>query len=460
MRSELIDQIKQIVGEDHFSDSLIDMVSFASDASVIQGRPQAAVWPQCTGQVSRLLELAQKEGIPVTPRGSGTGLAGLAVPLKGGLVMDMSRMNRILEISIKDRLAIVEPGVIYETLQKQLAKDNFFFPPDPSSGKVATLGGNVATNAGGIKGAKYGVTKDYVLGLTVVLPGGRILETGAKCIKSVSGYDLTKLFVGSEGTLGVITKITLKVSPRPRFSRAAMAAFQSLPQAGQAVTEIMASGVIPSIMEIMDKTTIGLLNDYADVGLPNAGAILMAETDGFTEEETRAQMALVIYKFRQCGASMVKEAATKEEAEALWAARKSSFAVRTRIKGAVMVEDLAVPLSQVAPAFEIVVDIAHKYDLIMPAVGHVGDGNLHPSFCFDASDEDEVERVHQAGAELFKRIVGLGGTLTGEHGIGAAKAPFMHFEHNPVAMEVMRGLKSFFDPRGIMNPGKMALQDE
>ncbi len=447
-----------IVGEENYTDNLIDLISYSKDASEHRHRPDAAVWPATAEEISAILKLANKDRFPVVPRGAGTSLAGLAVPEKGGVILDLVRMNKIISVSVTDRLAIVQPGVVYADLERALAPHDFFFPPDPASGTVATLGGNVATNAGGIKGAKYGTTKDYVLALQIVLPDGRVMRTGSKCMKSSSGYDLTKLFVGSEGTLGVVTEITLKINPKPSLTSTAMATFEDLEDAGRAVSEIMHSGILPSALEVVDQQTLIAINQNTDLNLPEVEAILIAETDGHTREETQFQLNKVIEIFKKNNASTVKQAATKEEAEALWTARKSAYAVMSRINNSLAVEDLSVPMSKVPNILKALSDLAKKYDLKIPTVGHAGDGNLHPTISYDGTNPDEVKRVEQASAELFEKVIELGGTLTGEHGIGLAKAPFMHLEHDPVAMDVMRSIKKSFDPNNILNPGKMALE--
>ena len=447
-----------IVGEENYTDNLIDLISYSKDASEHRHRPDAAVWPATAEEISAILKLANKDRFPVVPRGAGTSLAGLAVPEKGGVILDLGRMNKIISVSVTDRLAVVQPGVVYADLERALAPHDFFFPPDPASGTVATLGGNVATNAGGIKGAKYGTTKDYVLSLQVVLPDGRVMRTGSKCMKSSSGYDLTKLFVGSEGTLAVVTEITLKINPKPSLSSTAMATFEDLEDAGRAVSEIMHSGILPSALEVVDQQTLIAINQNTDLNLPEVEAILIAETDGHTREETQFQLNKVIEIFKKNNASTVKQAATKEEAEALWTARKSAYAVMSRINNSLAVEDLSVPMSKVPNILKTISDLAKKYNLKIPTVGHAGDGNLHPTISYDGTNPDEVKRVEQASAELFEEVIELGGTLTGEHGIGLAKARFMTMEHDPVAMDVMRSLKKSFDPNNILNPGKMALE--
>jgi glycolate oxidase len=457
LKEETSNALIEIVGEKNYTDKIIDMIAYAKDASQNKHRPDAAVWVESADQVSAILRLANQERFPVIPRGAGTGLSGMAVPSEGGLVMDMAKMNKIVRISIEDRLAVVQPGVVYEDLENALAPYSFFFPPDPASGKVSTLGGNVATNAGGIKGAKYGTTKDYVLALEVVLPDGRILHTGSLCMKSVSGYDLTRLFVGSEGTLGVITEITLKINPKPGLASTALATFDDLEDAGKAVCEIMHSGILPSVLEVVDQQTLIAINEDTGMNLPEVEAILLAETDGNTAEETIYQMNKIIEIFKANNASSVREAESQEEAEALWTARKSAYAVLARINNSLVVEDLTVPMSKVADMLKAISDISRRYDLKIPTVGHVGDGNLHPVVCFDGTNSEECRRVHEASSELFNKVIELGGTLTGEHGIGLDKARFMPLEHDEVAMDMMRSLKRLFDPNNILNPGKMGL---
>ncbi len=457
MDERILQTLERILGQENVSDRLIDLVAYATDASEYTHRPQAAVWPRSPEEVSEVLKVASEERIPVTPRGAGTGLTGLAVPQAGGLVMDLSRMNRILELRIEDRVAVVQPGVVYQDLQLALEPHGFFFPPDPASGIVSTLGGNVACDAGGIKGAKYGTTKNYVLALQVVLADGRILTTGSRCIKSVSGYDLTQLFVGSEGTLGVITEITLKISPKPLQTSTAMAVFETLEDAGRAVGEIMRSGILPSALEIIDRQTLIAINQNTDLNLPEAEAILVAEADGQTLEETGFQIARIVAIFERNRAVEVRQGRSQAESDALWKARKSAGAVISRINKNRVVEDLAVPISRVPEMLKAIAEIGRRYELKIPTVGHAGDGNLHPAITFDSRQPGELERVEAAGAEILKAALALGGTLTGEHGIGLAKAGFMPLEHDPLRMELMRAVKRLFDPLNILNPGKMGL---
>lgn len=457
------EKIKQsliaIVGDRNYTDNLLDMVSYSYDASEHSHRPSCGVWPQSTGQVAEILKLANKEKIPVIPRGAGTGLSGMAIPVRGGIVLDLSHMNEILEINIEDRLAVVQPGVVYEDFQNALAPTGFFFPPDPASGKASTLGGNVATNAGGLKGAKYGTTRDYVLALKVVLPDGRVMKTGSRAMKSVSGYDLTRLFVGSEGTLGVVTEMTFKISPKPTATSTTLATFDDLEDAGHALTEVMHSGIIPSALEILGRETILAINQNTDLALPEVDMMVLVETDGYTRGETEYQMAKVIEVFEKNNPREIKQARTQEEADELWQARKSAYAVLARIKTHFVLEDVTVPMSRIAELLKGIEDIARKHAIQIATFGHAGDGNLHPQILYDGYDPEQVKLMEEASADLFKLAIDLDGTLTGEHGIGLSKAPFMTLEHDEVEMEVMRGLKGFFDPNNILNPGKMALED-
>ncbi len=457
MEEKIKERLRNIVGEENFSAATIDRVAYSKDSWDYKHRPDAAAWPLSVEHVSEILKVANSENFPVVARGAGTGLGGQAVPCQGGLILDMCRMDKIIEINIGDRLVVVQPGVVYAELERSLNPYGFFFPPDPASSESCTLGGNVATNAGGIKGAKYGTTKDYVLALEIVLADGRIIHTGSKCMKSSSGYDLTKLFVGSEGTLGVITEIILKINPKPLLVSTAMATFQDLEDAGRAVSQIMHTGILPSSLEIVDHQSISVIRENTSLDIPDVEALLVAEADGYTSAETEYQINKVMNICKDNNAVSVKKAETDEEANQLWRARKSVYGIFAKINNNLSVEDLSVPMSKVPEMLTAISDIAAKYNLKMPTVGHVGDGNLHPTICFDGTDKGEVERVEKAIAELFQKVVALEGTITGEHGIGLAKAQFMEWEHDQGSMEVMRSIKQVMDPKNILNPGKMGL---
>ena len=446
----------ETVGEKNYTDSLIDMVSFSYDASEHSHRPLCAVWPSSAEEVSKILIFCAGEKIPVIPRGAGTGLSGMAVPIQGGVILDLSRMNRIVRISIEDRLAVVEPGVVYADLEKALEPFGFFFPPDPASGKVSTLGGNVATNAGGLKGAKYGTTRDYVLGLQVVLPDGRIMRTGSKAMKSVSGYDLTRIFVGSEGTLGVVTEVTLKINPKPTASSTALATFDSLEDAGRAINQIMHSGIIPSALEILGRETLAAINENTDLNLPEVDAMLLAETDGYTREETDYQIRKVIGVFEDNNAREVKQARTDKEVEDLWAARKSAYAVLARIKSHFVLEDVTVPMTNIAKLLEGIAEISERYGLKIATFGHAGDGNIHVNVLrMGAGDTTWNEELPRAIEEIFRLTVSLGGTISGEHGIGYSQRRYLPIRMSERELELQRTIKTALDPRGILNPGKI-----
>jgi glycolate oxidase len=323
---------------------------------------------------------------------------------------------------------------------------------------VSTIGGNVATNAGGVKGAKYGTTRDYVLDLEVVLPNGSVLHTGSKTMKCVSGYDLTRLFVGSEGTLGVVTEITLKINPTPQTTTTCSATFNDLQQAGKAVGEIMRSGIIPSVLELMDSPSLQAVNQATDLNLPEVAAMLLVETDGYIQQESDYQMDKIVEALRNNNAVEIVQASTVEEAEKLWAARKAIYGVLTRLNYNVLAEDIVVPISKVAEMLAGILDIGRRHNILIATVAHAGDGNIHPVLVYDGTNPDETARVKQVEADLFKLAIDLGGTLTGEHGVGISKARYMNLEHNPVFMQVMNGLKNLFDPNAILNPGKLGLE--
>ncbi len=457
MQQAVKEALRRIVGEANFTDQLIDLVSYSSDASEHMHRPEAAVWPQDAEQVRAIVQLANAEGFPVIARGAGTGLSGLSVPVRGGLVLDLSRMDQILEISIGDRVAVVQPGVVYGNLEKALAPYGYVFPPDPASGKACTLGGNVSTNAGGVKGAKYGTTRDYVLGLRVVLGDGRLMKVGTRAMKTSSGYDLTRLFVGSEGTLGIITEIILKISPKPLATATTLAVFDNLEDAGRAVSGVMSSGVIPSVLEVLGRETLKAINQNTDLALPEVDALLLAETDGYTQGEADFQMEEVVAQFQANHARQISRAESAAQAAELWKARKSCVPVLARLRPSFILEDITVPISQVAPTLRGVQEIAARHRVQIATFGHAGDGNLHPQIIYDADDPEESRRVEAAAHDLFQLAVDLGGTLTGEHGIGLSKAAYMELEHDPVAMDLMRSIKKVCDPHNILNPGKMAL---
>jgi glycolate oxidase len=455
----MFQKLIEIVGKDNFTDQLEELVPYSYDASMNVHRPDAAVWPESTEQISEIIKFANENKIPVVPRGAGTSLSGGVVPIHGGIIIDLSRMNRILEISIENRYARVQAGVVCEDLNSEFATDRFTFPPDPASSSVSTIGGNVSTNAGGIKGAKYGTTRDYVLGLQVVLPTGEVMHTGSYTMKCVSGYDLAKLFIGSEGTLGVITEVTLKINPIPRHAMTAVATYVRLEDAGKAIFQTMTSGIIPSVMEILDKVTLKSIKENTDVDLPDAEAMILTETDGYTWEEVESQMEVVLGNLKQNNPSMIKTAKDEKERLNLWKARKSAYATLARASHSFVLDDVTVPISKIPELLVGIQNISQKHGIVVATFGHAGDGNLHPQILYDEYDPEQVEKMEKAEEEIFRLAISLNGTLTGEHGIGLSKAHYMTLEHDPVEMALMKKIKRTLDPNNIMNPGKRALDD-
>ncbi|MEW6662444.1 MAG: FAD-binding oxidoreductase [Bacillota bacterium] len=459
MQPAIISELITIVGKENVYTSFEDLFCYTYDASFVpvsaENVPGAAVYPGSAGEVAEVLKLAYREKIPVIPRGAGTNVSGGTLPARDCIVMVLTRMNRILEIDQANLIAVVEPGVVTAHLQREVEKLGLFYPPDPASQAYSTLGGNVAECAGGPRGVKYGVTKDYVLGLEVVLPTGEIMETGGRTVKNVAGYDLTKLFTGSEGTLGVITRITLKLLPLPEAKKTLLVVFDQIEQAAEAVSGIIAGGIIPTTLELLDNVYIRNIEEYAKVGFPvEAEAVLLIEVDGDSEViDKEARKIKTICE--ELGAVQVRVANTKEEAEELWRARRSAFAAVARINPTIIGEDVTVPRTNIPAMVKEIQAIARKYSVIIAVVGHAGDGNLHATFLCDERNEEEMNRVEQAVKEVLAAALRLGGTLTGEHGIGRMKAKFLPDQLGNVSYQVMKSIKQALDPAGILNPGVM-----
>lgn len=455
LNPEIARQLSQIVGERYVLTSPEDLICYGYDASSLQKLAGIVVLPRTPQEISEILKLANRERVPVVPRGAATGLSGGSLPDVSSIALSVTRMNQIKEIDLMNLVAVVEPGVVTADLQAEVEGKGLFYPPDPASLKQSTLGGNVAEGAGGPRCLKYGTTKDYVLGLEVVLPTGEIMRIGGKLMKDVTGYNLTQLFVGSEGTLGIITEIILRLVPKPPSKRTAMAVFPRLDDATQTVANILGAGLLPSTIEIMDTTTIWVVEQYLHMGLPvEAGAILIIEVDGH-EEALGPELARIGQLCEEGGASEVKIATTMEESESLWTARRAVSGALGRLAPAKQGEDISVPRSAIPEMVRRINDISKRYNITIPVFGHAGDGNLHPNLLFDMRDPEMMERVHKATAEIFEAAVDLGGTLSGEHGIGLLKQPFMARRLSPLVLELMRRVKATFDPNGILNPGKM-----
>jgi len=450
-------QLRQIVGEAHFSDVAEDLFCASYDATLERARPEALVYPGSAAEVSGILRLANEAGFAVTPRGAGTGLSGGAIPVQGGAVMVLTRMNRILRINRDDLYAIAEPGVITQTLADTVAREGLLYAPDPGSMRASTLGGNVATNSGGLRGLKYGVTADYVMGLEAVLPTGQIIKTGAFPVKSVSGYDMTHLFVGSEGTLAVFTKIILKLLPQPEHYEAMLAIFSDVAHAAETVSAIIRAGVIPATLEFLDNITINCVEDFKPVGLPRqAEAILLIETDGMREAAQR-EAEKIASICREHHATELRRAATAAQRDSVWEARRSALSALSRVKPTTLLEDATVPRSRIPEMIAGVREIARKYRLQIGIFGHAGDGNLHPTIQTDERDREEMQRVQLASDEIFALALSLDGTITGEHGVGLVKAKYLKDEFGEEGVAAMRAIKRALDPNGVLNPGKMCL---
>lgn len=437
-------------------DSAEDLMAYSYDGTAaLQSSPAAVVFPRDTAQVSAALKFATARSIPVVARGSGTGLSGGSVPVDGCLVLCLAKMNRILEVDGENLTLLAESGAITVDIAHQAAAAGLFYPPDPGSMKISTIGGNVAENSGGLRGLKYGVTRDYVMGLEVVLPDGEVMWTGNKCVKDVAGYTLRDLFIGSEGTLGIITKVLLKLIPPPAARKTMLAVYDNMENAARTVSAIIRAKIIPCTLEFLDKVTINCVEDYAAIGLPReAEALLLIESDGHPSavEEEAAAMASIA---KANGAGEVKIAATAEEAASLAAARRTAFSALARVGPTTILEDATVPRNRLPEMVRCIQEVAQRHGLKIGTFGHMGDGNLHPTFLTNEKNGEEMHRVEKAMKEIFARAVELGGTITGEHGVGLAKKDFLTGALGELNIDLMRRVKAAFDPAGLLNPGKI-----
>ena len=454
----ITDEVKQalvaVVTEARFLDRPEETACYAYDAFLEEAMPQAVVFPRTTEEVSEILKIASAHRIPVTGRGAGTSVCGAPIPLCGGLVACFSRMDKILEVNTRDRYAIVQPGVVNADLQKALAPFGFFYPPDPGSIATSTIGGNIAQNAGGPRCLKYGVTMDYILGLEAVMADGRIVRFGSRNVKDVTGYKMASLFCGSEGTLGLITEAIVKVVPRPETTKTMMVTFSDLDDTARAVSDIIGSGILPAAMELMDKFTLNAIEESADLGLDReAEGTLLIEIDG-VKEACEKEMARIVDQLRANNAVHIEEAATAEEQARLWTARRSAYGVFAKLAPDIFSEDVTVPVSRVPEMVRQIKAIAEKYGIVTGVLAHAGDGNMHPMIPADRSNKEEWERVEKAFDEIFAAAADLGGTLSGEHGIGLAKTKYLPLVMNQDSVDVMAAVKKAIDPLGILNPGK------
>ena len=452
----LIQDLQEAIGVEKVLTSLEDRIAYSYDGTFEQDLPDVAILPESNEDVAAILRLAQEYDVPVVPRGMASGLAAASVPFGGGIVLSLTKMNRILEIDEENHTVRVEAGAITADVEAAVEEFGLFYPPDPSSNEQSTIGGNIACNAGGPRCLKYGVTGDYVMGLTVVLADGQVLRTGGKAIKNVVGYDLNALFVGSEGTLGVITEALLRLTTKPRAVRTARAEFPALEDASRTVNAILDAGVVPATLEMMDETAITCIEEAMGLGLPlDVEAMLIIETDGSDEETVLREIETVARVCRESGAREVIIAKSEEEREQLWRARRSVSPSLARKAPNKLGEDITVPRSAIPEAVRRIKAISAHYGLPIVIFGHAGDGNLHPNILFDKRNEEEWKKVQQIVGEIFQVALDLEGTLSGEHGVGTLKRPYMEQALGSLSLDVQRRIKGALDPHGILNPGKV-----
>ncbi len=455
MNKNQIEQLQTIFGGENVLTDIEDMVAYSYDASHVEIQPEAVVFATSTEQISQLMRLAYREKIPVTPRGQGSGLSGGSVPHKKGIVLCMDKMKNLISFDPSNRLITVEAGMTTADIDPIAAKANLFYPPDPGSVAFSTIGGNVAENAGGLRGLKYGVTKDYVKMLKVVLPQGDIVTMGNKCVKHVAGFNMEGIFVGSEGLLGIMTEVTLALLPIPEHRESALAIFNSLDGAAQAVSDIIAAGVTPSTMEFMDNTTINAIQKFKDCGLPcDAAAVLLIETDG-EKNSAIAEMAKVEEKVKSNDIREFARAKTSIERDRLFEGRRVALNALASVRPNLILEDATVMRSKLPEMVRGITRIAQKHQLQVGIFGHAGDGNLHPTFLLDMKDKDETARTDKGVAELFQLAIDLEGTISGEHGVGLEKKPFLENQIGAEGIRLLQNIKKTFDPLNLLNPGKM-----
>ena len=444
MKSLHVEYFKKLLGSENVYDDKAHLIAYAYDATRNRYEPDLVIFPRDEKDVSDILKYCNEHKIIITPRGAGSGFTGGALPAEGGIILAYERhMNKILEIDMENMVAVVQPGVINMDLQNAVEEVGLFYPPDPASEHYSTIGGNVSENAGGMRAAKYGITKDYVMALRVVIPNGEVIRAGKKTIKDVAGYNTAGIIIASEGTLGCITEVTLKLISKPALSKSIMGVFPTVNDAMNAVYKTMAAGVTPVAMEFLDNLTIC--------------AILIATIDGNLEIELKNQLEILETKFNENGCIDFKIAKDEKEAADLWFARKNASQSITMYGSKKLNEDITVPRNKLPQLLQKIGEISKKYDVKVPCFGHTGDGNVHTNVMVDGSDEKQLEIGHQAIEEIFKATVALEGTLSGEHGIGLSKAPYMHLAFSNGEMELFRSIKKAFDPNNILNPNKMGL---
>jgi len=454
--SSFIQSLQAILSPERVLTLLEDIVPYSFDGTAaLKQRPGAVVFPLSAVEVAECVRLARKRSVPVVTRGSGTGLSGGSVPLDGCLVICLVKMDKLIEVDEKNLTLRAQSGVITKEIDDAAAKVGLFYPPDPGSMKISTIGGNVAENSGGLRGLKYGVTRDYVMGIEVVLPDGTLTFLGNQCVKDVAGYSMKDLFIGSEGTLGIITEVILKVLPRPKARKTMLALYDSMEAAAKTISAIIAAKIIPCTLEFLDRVTVQCVEDYAKIGLPtDVEALVLMETEGHpvvVEEEAAQMMELA----RANGARDVRAAADEAEGAKLAAARRNAFSALARVRPTTILEDVTVPRSELATMVAFIDSVAKKHKLQIGTFGHLGDGNLHPTFLTNERDHEEMHRIEVALEEIVEETIRLGGTVTGEHGVGLAKKAFLKRQLGEGSYELMRSIKQALDPQGLLNPGKI-----
>jgi glycolate dehydrogenase FAD-linked subunit len=456
LSKEVAAGLADIVGPGSLLTKPEDIIPYSFDGTAaLRQMPSAVVFPHTTEDVSRCVKLAIAQSLPIVTRGSGTGLSGGSVPSSGSVVLCLAQMNQILDIDPRNLLLRTQPGVTTLAIDEAALRHGLFYPPDPGSMRISSIGGNVAENSGGLRGLKYGVTRDYVMALEVVMPDGRIARFGSACVKDVAGYSMKDLFIGSEGSLGIITEILLKLVPRPLARQTMLAMYDRIADAAETVSAIIAARIIPCTLEFLDQMTATCVEEFAHVGLPtDCAAVLLMETDGHPAAvaDEAGQMASIA---RAKGARDVRLARNDAEALALAAARRNAFSALARRRPTTILEDFTVPRSELATMVTFIAETARAANLQIGTFGHMGDGNLHPTFLTDERDTDEMSRVHHALDLIAKKTLELGGTITGEHGVGLAKKEWLRQQMGDNSFEVMKQIKGALDPAGLLNPGKI-----
>jgi glycolate oxidase len=452
----LIKEFESVLGKDNVFSDKADRLTYSYDAAVLQPViPEVVLRPTHSEALGRAVRLCNENRIPLTVRGAGTNLSGGTIPKENGAVLLTNALNRILEINEADMYAVVQPGVVTATLAAQVESRGLFYPPDPGSQAVSTLGGNVSENAGGLRGLKYGVTRDYVMGIQFFDVNGNIVKTGSRTVKCATGYNLTGLLVGSEGTLGVFNEITLKLIPLPAHRKAMMAVFDDINKASETVAAIIAARIIPATLEFLDNFTIRAVEDYSRAGLPvEAAALLLVEVDGHPAqvEEDAGKVEDIC---RRHGAANVRVAKDAAERDKVWSARRSALSALAKLKPTLILEDATVPRSRIPDMVRAIQEISAEYSLSIGTFGHAGDGNLHPTILTDKRDKEEWKRVEKAIDAIFDRALSMGGTLSGEHGTGIAKSCYLEKETSPATIVYSKRIRAALDPNGILNPGKI-----